>query len=252
MVQGRFRDLGGLAAANDASPADGVVFDFGVSSMQLDRAERGFSFRNDGPLDMRMGQAGLSAADFVNDAPQAELQRVIARLGEEPRSRRIADAIVRERVQAPIERTSRLAAIVEGAIGRKPGSRTHPATRTFQAIRMHVNDELGEIERGLEAAEAVLAPGGRLAVVSFHSLEDRMVKRFLAARSGRTPNASRHEPAALADAGPPPSFRLLFRKAVTPSEAEIAENPRARSARLRAAERTDAPVFPSDERSNAA
>ena len=244
VVQGRFRDLDRLVAANDAAPTAGVVFDLGVSSMQLDRAERGFSFRHDGPLDMRMGRSGLSAADFVNEAPAPDLQKVIGRLGEEPRARRIAQAIVAARTEAPIERTARLAAVVEDAIGRVPGARTHPATRTFQAIRMHVNDELGEIERGLEAAEAVLEPGGRLAVVSFHSLEDRMVKRFLAGRAGRAPNVSRHDPASLRDDAPPPSFRLLFRRPVTPSEAEVIANPRARSAKLRAAERTDAPAFP--------
>ena len=243
VVQARYGDLEKVAQANDAKPADGVAFDFGVSSMQLDRPERGFSFRQDGPLDMRMGAEGPSAADFVNDAEEGELASVIARLGDEPRARRIAAAIVRARKTGPIARTGALADIVVGAIGRRPGAKIHPATRTFQAIRMHVNDELGEIARGLRAAERTLRPGGRLAVVSFHSLEDRLVKRFLQARSGRTPNVSRHEPAAMTAPVESASFRLLGRRPVGPSDAEIEANPRARSARLRAAERLDAPAF---------
>lgn len=255
VVQARFGDLANVAAANDASPAAGVAFDFGVSSMQLDRAQRGFSFREDGPLDMRMDAEGPSAADFVNEAPASEIAQVLRRLGEEPKARRIAAAIVATRAETPFERTLELADCVVRAVGRRPQDRTHPATRTFQAIRMHVNDELGEIARGLAAAERTLRPGGRLAVVSFHSLEDRMVKRFLARRAGRAPGASRHDPAALAaEAGPAPSFRLLNRRPTAPSDAEIAANPRARSARLRAAERLDAPAFePEDhERSIAA
>lgn len=245
VVQGRFGDLAEIAAANDAAPADGVAFDFGVSSMQLDRPERGFSFRADGPLDMRMGGDGPTAADFVNGAPAAEIAAVIRRLGEEPRARRIAAAIVERRADAPFERTLQLADCVVAVVGRRPQERIHPATRTFQAIRMHVNDELGEIVRGLAAAERALRPGGRLAVVSFHSLEDRLAKRFLYRRSGRTASASRHDPAALADvaAGPEPSFRLLQRRPIGPSAAEVAANPRARSAKLRAAERLDAAPF---------
>ncbi len=246
LALGRFSDLEALAAANDAMPADGVAFDFGVSSMQIDRPERGFSFQNDGPLDMRMAATGPSAADFVNTADAREIQLVLSRLGEEPRARRIAAAIVAARAEAPIERTAQLAACVIAAIGRRPQDRIHPATRTFQAIRMHVNDELGEIARGLAAAERVLRPGGRLAVVSFHSLEDRLVKRFLIRRAGLEPGASRHDPAILAAAGPAPSFRLLTRRAVAPSDAEIQANPRARSAKLRMAERLDAPPFVSD------
>lgn len=238
VVQGRFSDLEALAAANDATPADGVAFDFGVSSMQLDRADRGFSFRHDGPLDMRMEQDGMSAADFVNEAEPRELARVIRSLGEEQRVRRIVDAIVAERTEAPIDRTARLADIVERALGGRRGERTHPATKTFQAIRMHVNDELGEITRGLAAAERVLKPGGRLAVVSFHSLEDRAVKRFLNTRAGRNPGPSRHDPASAVDAVAP-TFRLLHRRAVKPNADEVARNPRARSARLRAAERLE-------------
>lgn len=247
VAEGCFGDLIRIAEAEGALPADGVAFDFGVSSMQIDRAERGFSFQADGPLDMRMGGDGPTAADFVNTAPASEIIQVLRRLGEEPRARRITGAIIRTRAEAPFERTSTLADCVVSAVGRRPQDRTHPATRTFQAIRMHINDELGEIARGLVAAEAALKPGGRLAVVSFHSLEDRLVKRFLQRRAGLEAGASRHDPAAmLPDTGPSPSFRLLSRKPVNPSEAEIAANPRARSARLRAAERLDAPSFDPD------
>jgi len=246
VVQGRFSDLETLAADNDASPADGMAFDFGVSSMQLDRAERGFSFRHDGPLDMRMDQDGMSAADFVNEAEPRELARVIRSLGEEQRARRIVDAIVAARTETRIERTSQLAEIVDQALGGRRGERTHPATKTFQAIRMHINDELGEIARGLAAAERVLKPGGRLAVVSFHSLEDRAVKRFLNVRAGRDASPSRHDPAAFVTKAEP-TFRLLHRRAVKPGDAEIAVNPRARSARLRAAERLDGAPFEVDE-----
>lgn len=246
--QGRFSDLVDIAKDNGAMPADGVAFDFGVSSMQIDRAERGFSFQADGPLDMRMGGEGLTAADFVNTAPPAEIASVLRRLGEEPRARRISNAIVSARAETPFERTSALADCVLATVGRRPQDRIHPATRTFQAIRMHINDELGEIARGLVAAEAVLKPGGRLAVVSFHSLEDRLVKRFLRRRAGLEAGASRHDLAALrADSGPAPSFRLLHRRPIGASDAEIAANPRARSAWLRAAERLDAPGFDSDD-----
>lgn len=248
VVQGRFSDLAELAAANDAAPADGVAFDFGVSSMQLDRAERGFSFRHDGPLDMRMDASGPSAADFLNSAEEAEIARVLRRLGEEQRARRIAGAIVRARAEAPLARTADLAECVIAAVGRRPQDRIHPATKTFQAVRMHVNDELGEIARGLAAAERTLRPGGRLAVVSFHSLEDRLVKRFLARRAGLGAGVSRHDPAALQADRTAPSFRLLSRRPITPSPAETDRNPRARSAKLRAAERLDAPAFdPADD-----
>lgn len=216
---------------------DGVTMDIGVSSMQLDQAERGFSFQADGPLDMRMAQEGPSAADFVNEADEAEIADVIYRYGDEPKSRRIARAIVAAR---PVTRTGELAAIVRRAVGWKPHDKKDPATRTFQAVRIHVNRELGELADGLAAAERVLKPGGRLAVVTFHSLEDRMVKRFLRDRSGAAPSASRHLPAATT--ATEPSFEKVGR-AVRAGEAELARNPRARSATLRTATRTAAPAW---------
>jgi 16S rRNA (cytosine1402-N4)-methyltransferase len=237
MIEGRFGDMDRLVPVNGV---DGIALDLGVSSPQLDEAERGFSFRTDGPLDMRMGAGGETAADVVNERPEAELADIIWRLGEERRSRAVARAIVEERRAAPITRTLQLADIVRRVV-RASRDGIDPATRTFQALRLYVNDELGELERGLAAAERLLAPGGRLAVVSFHSLEDRIVKRFLRARSGAAPRGSRHLPGT--DRAAPPSFSLLFRSARRPGEAECAGNPRARSARLRAAERTDAPVW---------
>jgi len=215
---------------------DGVTLDVGVSSMQLDRAERGFSFQADGPLDMRMGQSGTSAADFVNEADEAEIADVLFHLGEERQSRRVARAIVAAR---PITRTSELAAVVRRALGHREHDKKDPATRTFQAIRIHVNRELGELEDGLAAAERVLRPGGRLAVVSFHSLEDRIVKRFLKERSG-APAGSRHLPDTRAGA-PAPTFEAVA-KPVRAGEAELARNPRSRSATLRVARRTAATV----------
>jgi 16S rRNA (cytosine1402-N4)-methyltransferase len=216
-----------------AEPSDGVVLDLGVSSFQFDEPARGFSFREDGPLDMRMAKQGPSAADFVNSADEKTLADVITRFGEERHARRIARAIVAAR---PISRTAELAEIVSKALGPQAlRFAVHPATRTFQALRIHVNDELGELSRGLEAALKVLKPEGRLAVVSFHSLEDRIVKQFLSARSTSAPRGSRHAPS-----GAPrmnAEFRLLTPKPRTPGEAELARNPRARSARLRAAER---------------
>ena len=220
-----------------AAPADGVVLDIGVSSMQLDRAERGFSFQSDGPLDMRMEQAGPSAADFVNTADEAEIANVIYALGDEPKSRRIARAIVAAR---PLTTTGQLAHVVRRALGHKAHEKKDPATRTFQAIRMHINRELGELEDGLDAAERALKPGGRLAVVTFHSLEDRLVKNFMRARSGSEPAGSRHLPVR-AD-GPKPTFERVA-KPVRATEAEIARNPRARSATLRSAQRTSAPSW---------
>jgi 16S rRNA (cytosine1402-N4)-methyltransferase len=223
------------------APVDAVVFDIGVSSMQLDEAERGFSFMRDGPLDMRMGADGPTAADLVNTAEEPELARIFYEYGEERASRRIAHALVRRRTEQPFARTLDLADTVEKALGGRRGAPTHPATRVFQALRIAVNDELGELEAGLAAAERALKPGGRLAVVSFHSLEDRMVKQFLAERAGRTPAGSRHLPPRL-DLRQP-SFELIYTSAKGPGEAELSANPRARSAKLRAARRTEAPVW---------
>jgi len=238
LIAERFSRMGEALAERGVGPVDGVALDVGVSSMQLDRAERGFSFQADGPLDMRMEQDGPSAADFVNHADEAEIAEVLRTLGEEPRARRVARAIVAAR---PIARTGELADVVRRALGHKPHEKKDPATRTFQAIRIHLNRELGELEDGLAAAERVLAPGGRLAVVSFHSLEDRIVKRFLRERSGATPTGSRHRPDA-ADA-PAPSFEAVA-KPVRAGEEELARNPRARSATLRVARRTAAQPWP--------
>jgi 16S rRNA (cytosine1402-N4)-methyltransferase len=215
--------------------ADGIVFDLGVSSMQLDEAERGFSFRLDGPLDMRMGRHGPSAADLVAKAGERDLAAIIATLGEERHARSIARAIVRTRGESALGTTRALAEIV-ARVAHSHDSAIHPATRTFQALRIFVNDELGELARGLVAAERVLKPNGRIVVLAFHSLEDRIVKTFLTERS-RAPAGSRHRPEIIAAA---PTFRVLTRRPETPDEAEIAANPRARSAKLRAAERTDA------------
>jgi 16S rRNA (cytosine1402-N4)-methyltransferase len=238
LVPERFSRMRQALRARDVDQVDGVTFDIGVSSMQLDQAERGFSFQADGPLDMRMGREGQSAAEFVNQADEAEIADVLYHYGEEPKARRVARAIVAAR---PIERTGQLADVVRKALGHHKGMKKDPATRTFQAIRIHVNEELAELEGGLAAAEQVLAPGGRLAVVTFHSLEDRIVKRFLKARSGDLPAGSRHLPAR-AQAGPAPTFEAVA-KAVRPGEAELASNPRARSATLRAARRTSAPAW---------
>jgi 16S rRNA (cytosine1402-N4)-methyltransferase len=243
VIEGRFGDMERLVGAAMPGPVAGIAFDLGVSSMQLDRAERGFSFRLDGPLDMRMGGAGMDAADLVARLSEDELSGLIRSLGEERFARRIARAIVAARHQSPIRRTGELAQIVRAAIPtREPG--LDPATRTFQALRIAVNDELGELDRGMVGAERLLMPGGRLAVIAFHSLEDARVKAFLRRRSGAAVATSRHAPPA--PPGPPPSFRLLTRRAVRPSAAEIARNPRARSARLRAAERTAAPPWPAN------
>lgn len=245
---GRLAAIDGLTLVEDRfsrmadhvdGPVDGVTLDIGVSSMQLDQADRGFSFQSDGPLDMRMEQSGESAADFLNRADEEEIADVIYTLGDEPKSRRIARAIVAAR---PLSRTSELAHIVRRATGHKPHDKKDPATRTFQAIRIHLNRELDELEEGLAAAEQVLKPGGRLAVVTFHSLEDRMVKRFLKDRSGATPSGSRHLPD-VRTASPQPTFSKVS-KPVRAGEAELAANPRARSATLRVAHRTDAPAWP--------
>ncbi len=235
LVEGRFGDMAELLSAEGVDAVDGVALDLGVSSMQLDQADRGFSFRASGPLDMRMEKSGPSAADIVNEAGEADLADIIWRYGEERRSRRVARGIVEARKTKRIETTGELAEIVRRAVGPKGRDESDPATRTFQALRIAVNDELGELERGLVAAEQVLAPGGRLAVVSFHSLEDRAVKDFVRARAGRTPGPSRHlPPRAGADVV---ALRDLSRRPVLPSAAEVAANPRARSARLRVAEK---------------
>ena len=235
LVEGRFGDMLDLLAAQGVAALDGVVMDLGVSSFQLDQAERGFSFRADGPLDMRMEARGPSAADLVNTLPEVELADILYRLGEERFSRRIARAILAHREEARIETTAQLATIVRRVVPRDP-SGLDSATRSFQALRIAVNDELGEIERGIAAAARLLAPGGRLVVVSFHSLEDRLVKRFMADATGRAGNASRHDPASLA-ATRVPDFRLLTPRALRPGAAETRSNPRARSARLRAMQR---------------
>jgi 16S rRNA (cytosine1402-N4)-methyltransferase len=235
LIEGRFGDMAELLEAEGVREVDGVALDLGVSSMQFDRPERGFSFRASGPLDMRMEKRGASAADLVNEADEAELADIFWRYGEERRSRRVARAIVEQRKQKPIETTTELAEIVRRAVGPSAKDESDPATRVFQAVRIAVNDELGELERGLAAAEQVLAPGGRLAVVSFHSLEDRAVKEFVRARSGRTPAPSRHAPPRRAPQAA--TLRDLTRRPVVPSDAEVAANPRARSARLRVAEK---------------
>lgn len=241
VVAGCFGAMDSLLAGQGIAQADGVALDLGVSSMQLDSPERGFSFRDGGPLDMRMGAAGPTAADLVNHTDEAALADLIYRFGEEHASRRVARAITAARAAAPITDTAVLAELIARAIGRGGADKIHPATRTFQALRIAVNDELGELARGLAAAERLLAPGGRLAVVSFHSLEDRLVKQFLTRRSGADAGPSRHAP--VRAGGRAPTFELLFRGAVKPSEAEIRVNPRSRSARLRAARRTAAPAW---------
>ena len=236
LVADVYSRMGEALADHGIDQVEGVTLDVGVSSMQLDRADRGFSFQADGPLDMRMGRSGMSAADFVNTADEAEIADVLFHFGEERQSRRVARAIVAAR---PITRTGELAHIVRRALGYREHDKKDPATRTFQAIRIHVNRELEELERGLEAAEAILEEGGRLAIVTFHSLEDRIVKQFLRKRSGGEGAGSRHMPERQAAAAP--TFQKPA-KAVRPGAAELARNPRARSATLRSAVRTGAPV----------
>ncbi|MCO6381426.1 16S rRNA (cytosine(1402)-N(4))-methyltransferase RsmH [Oceanicola sp. 502str15] len=228
VVPGRFSQMGELVEG----PVAGVVLDLGVSSMQLDQAERGFSFMRDGPLDMRMASEGPSAADLVNEADEAHLADIIHFYGEERAARRIAKAIVKAR---PLSRTLELAEVVSSCLPKPRPGQVHPATRSFQGIRIAVNDEFGELIAGLEAAEGLLAEGGVLAVVTFHSLEDRVVKRYLAARSGAAPRANRFAPE---QAAPPAPFEPITKKAVAPTEEETAANPRARSAKLRMARRT--------------
>jgi 16S rRNA (cytosine1402-N4)-methyltransferase len=240
LVEDKFSNLRSVAQSRGHDAVDGVVFDLGVSSPQLDEPERGFSFRHDGPLDMRMGRDGPSAAEVVAAASERDLSTIIATLGEERHARAVARAIVAARREAPIRSTRALADIVAGVVHARPGS-IHPATRTFQALRMFVNEELPELAAGLAAAERALKPGGRLAVVAFHSLEDRIVKSFLVERSRRG-GFSRHHPEAAQAAA---SFRVLTKRPIVPDETEASANPRARSAKLRAAERTDAPAAPS-------
>lgn len=237
--EGRFADMEALVGDERI---DGIVLDIGVSSMQIDEAERGFSFLRDGPLDMRMAQQGVSAADAVNSLPQETLSNIIYIFGEEPRSRAIARAIVDARKLAPITTTHGLVKAIERATGRPRPDKIHPATRTFQALRIHVNGELDELVEALHAAERLLPEGGRLVVVNFHSLEDRIVKRFFASRAGRLPSGSRHLPDAVK--GPEPSFELPFKGHIGATEAEARLNPRSRSAKLRAGIRTAAPPMP--------
>jgi 16S rRNA (cytosine1402-N4)-methyltransferase len=241
LVEDRFSNLDAVARQFGHEILDGVVLDVGVSSMQLDTAARGFSFRLDGPLDMRMGGEGPSAADVVAHASERDLAAVISTLGEERFARPVARAIVAARAKGPIATTGALADVVATVVHARP-DRIHPATRTFQALRIFVNEELDELHEALAAAERILKPGGRLVVVSFHSLEDRIVKTFLAERSGGR-GTSRHAPAAK---GPAPTFRLLTRRAIVADDVEVAVNPRARSAKLRAAERTEAPARADD------
>jgi 16S rRNA (cytosine1402-N4)-methyltransferase len=237
LVEDRFSNLAEICAAQGFAAVDGVVMDVGVSSMQLDEAERGFSFRLGGPLDMRMGRDGPSAADVIASASETDLANIIYIFGEERHSRAVARAIVAARKEAPVTTTRALAAIVAKVVRSKPGE-IHPATRTFQALRIFVNEELDELHLALTAAESVLKPGGRLVVVSFHSLEDRIVKNFFAER-GKAGGGSRHLPEITQAA---PSFVILTKRPVKPDDAEISANPRARSAKLRAAERTQAPA----------
>ena len=243
LLEGQFSNMEELLAGVDIDGVDGVTLDIGVSSMQLDQAERGFSFMKNGPLDMRMSQSGLSAADVVNTFEPAQLKRIIRIYGDEKRAHAISAAICRTREEMPFSTTGELSRLIEKVIGVPPGPRKsiHPATRTFQALRIFVNGELDELVRGLAAAERILKPDGRLAVVSFHSLEDRIVKKFLMRRTGSLPNPSRHAP--MAEQSEAASFRELVRGGQTADDEEIANNPRARSARLRSAVRTSAPAM---------
>ena len=241
IVEANFSEMLEIAPRHGFDQVDGILFDFGVSSMQLDEAERGFSFRFDGPLDMRMSASGISAADVVNKYDERDLARIISMLGEEKKAKFAARAIIEARKEKEITRTGELATILREAIHSKPGD-IDAATRTFQALRIYVNDELGEIAKGLLAAEQLLKAGGVLAAISFHSLEDRLVKTFITSRS-QAPATSRHAPEVKAA---PPSFKAVQRKALVAGEDELKINPRARSAKLRVAERTDAPAHVND------
>ena len=240
----RFGAMLDVLADAGISQVDAVVLDVGVSSMQIDDAARGFSFTRDAALDMRMSQQGVSAADVVNGYDEAALARILREYGEERDAKRVARAIVTARAQAPIETTQQLAAIVKSAVRGAGAMKIHPATRTFQALRIEVNQELAELEAALRAAEQLLKPGGRLVVISFHSLEDRIVKQFMQSRAGKSQTFSRHDPAALRPNDPAPThrFELTPTRAITPSEQEVGTNPRARSAKLRCATRTTVPI----------
>jgi 16S rRNA (cytosine1402-N4)-methyltransferase len=245
LLESRFSELVEAAREQGLAQVDGVVLDIGVSSMQLDDPERGFSFQADGPLDMRMSLKGPSAADIVNGMDEEELARILYLFGEERRSRAIARAIAKARSEAPINTTRALADLVSRVLGGRKEDGRHPATRTFQALRIHVNDELGELARGLSAAEHCLKPGGCLVVVTFHSLEDRIVKRFFTARAGKETGTSRHLPQQSLKSNAP-SFRIVNPGPLTPSKGELEVNPRARSARARVGVRTEAPAWPAD------
>ena len=242
VAEGAFGAMDEIAQDCGIGPVAGVVLDIGVSSMQLDSAERGFSFQADGPLDMRMSQSGPTAADVVNTAPEEALADILYRLAEERRSRAIARAIVADRAETTFQTSRSLADLVLRVLGGRSKDGKHPATRTFQALRIYTNDELGELARGLSAAERLLRPGGRLVVVTFHSLEDRIVKRFFSARAGKEERGSRHLPEQSIKPAPP-SFQIVNQRPLTPSKGELELNPRARSARVRAAIRTDAAAW---------
>ncbi len=240
MLQGQYADMESLLADKGVTAVDGIALDIGVSSMQIDEAERGFSFMRNGPLDMRMSKSGRTAAEIVNEESEAELARIIFVYGEERRSRAIARAVAERRKVTPFTSTVELAETVASVV-RPTGKGIHPATRTFQALRIVVNDELGQLVEGLAASERLLTPGGRLAVVSFHSLEDRRVKNFLSARSEGRARPSRHIP--VTDEGPAPTFKLIKKGTIKAKADELAVNPRSRSARLRGAIRTSAPAW---------
>jgi 16S rRNA (cytosine1402-N4)-methyltransferase len=239
VVHGRYSDMENVIAGLGVSQVDGVVLDIGVSSMQLDQDRRGFSFRRDGPLDMRMSQSGPTAADLVNGLAEEEIANVLYKFGEEKKSRYIARAIVERRVSEPFRTTTDLAQVIEAVVYKKAKDKIHPATRSFQALRIYLNDELGELLRGLNAASRILKPGGRLVVVCFHSLEDRIVKNYFRSASGRVPNQSRHLPEINKECLP--SFQIINPKAVKANDEEMSQNKRARSALLRSGVRTEAP-----------